>query len=220
MSQFQKMHWPELSSLMMFVCVCARLFSIFRSTRQAGGDPRGVFSDRPAQQDTPQHAGTPHLPSGQVSVVSISLRQDSLTMRLWNKIWIMRLPLSNMFVSPAFLSRNVLDVKMSIWINLEIKQIFLWYVTGLPYRRRQTGCLPTPSLSCLLPASSAAPTPSTRCRASKTSAKPLRMSNTEPKRPSVVPQIHKLMLNCMNLLWMSKFENFISFVISFFFFFL
>lgn len=37
-----------------------------RSTRQAGGDTRSVFCNRSAQQDTPQHAGAPHLPSGQV----------------------------------------------------------------------------------------------------------------------------------------------------------
>lgn len=51
-------------------CVCLNsvvFFCLFRSARQAGGDQRSVFCDRPAQQDTPQHTGAPHLPSGQVS---------------------------------------------------------------------------------------------------------------------------------------------------------
>lgn len=43
-------------------CACF----LFRSARQAGGDSRSVFCDRPAQQDTPQHTGAPHFPSGQV----------------------------------------------------------------------------------------------------------------------------------------------------------
>lgn len=44
-------------------------FSVFRPARQAGGDPRSVLCNRPAQQDTPQHVGAPDLPSGQVGDV-------------------------------------------------------------------------------------------------------------------------------------------------------
>ena len=40
------------------------IFVLLRSARQAGGNPRGVFGDRPAQQDTPEHTGASHLPSG------------------------------------------------------------------------------------------------------------------------------------------------------------
>lgn len=82
-------------------CVCLNsvvFFCLFRSARQAGGDPRSVFGDRPAQQDTPQHTGAPHLPSGQVSddlnqYEQCSLRQTACAWKkgFYKKIWIMSL---------------------------------------------------------------------------------------------------------------------------------
>ncbi len=68
------------------------LVFFLRSARQTGGDPRGVFCDRPAQQDTPQHTGAPHLPSGQVSdeiIINISCTAWSKTASI-SKKWVLK----------------------------------------------------------------------------------------------------------------------------------